>query len=101
MEKYNNYIKKITELTYTLWQGKGINIEEMTTVITNFITDLEFQCGRMRALGIEFPMEYVEQALKNMKTAIDNRDDYLLADCLYYEWREIMVVFIEVAEEIK
>ena len=30
--------------------------------------------------------------------AINKKDDYMLADCIYYEWREMLIIFKELLE---
>ena len=52
-------------------------------------------------LGIDFPTEYAEVALEHLKQAMCDRDDYKLADCLYYEWRDIAIVLQEVIDEVE
>ena len=51
--------------------------------------------------GIEFPVQYIMDAMKHTADSIQNRDDYKLADCLIYEWLEIITVYEEVVMECK
>ena len=92
---------KLENVTIQLWQGKGADIELISSCIDALVNEITDYMGEMKAMGIDFPMEYVTAASKNLIEAIEKKDDYLLADNLYYEWREILLVFEEVMGEIK
>lgn len=92
---------KLENVTIQLWQGKGADIELISSCIDTLVNEITDHMGEMKAMGIDFPMEYVTAASKNLIEAITKKDDYLLADNLYYEWREILLVFEEVMDEIK
>lgn len=78
-----------------LWQGRQVNIEEMTQELNHMIEEITTHIDAMRKKGIEFPMEYISNALQNYQTALEERDSYLLADCIAYEIREIAIVYNE------
>ena len=76
------------------------------------VTDLVFgsECGTIETFKeIAYAIEkqpdtynqYVRDAMKNLNYAIETKDDYLLADCLFFEWKEIGIVFNELIEELK
>lgn len=101
MESINGIKEDIDNMTIQLWQGKGADIDVISSNIDLLVSEITAHLGEMRAVGIDFPMEYVTAASKNLIEAISKRDDYLLADNLYYEWREILLVFEEVIGGIK
>lgn len=84
-----------------LWQGKGVDIELVQRSIVSATQMILKQCEMGLGDGIEFPIQYVIDATNHFKEAISKRDDYLLADCLYFEWREIIIVFIELVESLE
>ncbi|MCR5545330.1 MAG: hypothetical protein K6F30_02520 [Lachnospiraceae bacterium] len=93
--------EKIENVTNQLWQGKGADIELISACIDTLVNEITDHIGEMKAVGIDFPMEYVTAASKNLIEAISKKDDYLLADNLYYEWKEIIIVYEEVINEMK
>lgn len=84
-----------------LWQGKGVDIELVQKSILSATQIIVRQCEIGFGDGIEFPIQYVIDATNHLKEAIERRDDYLLADCLYFEWREIIIVFLELVESLE
>lgn len=93
-------VSEIEKAVKELWQGKGINIGHVTKIINENVQEIVDALPKMKQFGIDFPMEYVTTAMKNMSVAIEKRDDYLLADNLYFEWREIFKVYEEVLAEM-
>ena len=83
----------------SLWQGKGVDIELVQKSIVSATQMIVKQCETGFSEGIEFPIQYVIDATHHLEDAIKKRDDYLLADCLYFEWREIIIVFLELINE--
>ena len=95
-------IQENIENTITqLWQGNGADIESISSDIDDFVNEITAHLEEMNTAGIDFPMEYVSVASKNLINAISKKDDYLLADNLYYEWKEIIIVYDEVMREIE
>lgn len=84
-----------------LWQGKGADIELVQNSIVSATQIIFKQCEEGFGAGIEFPTQYIVDATNHFKEAIMKRDDYLLADCLYFEWREIIIVFLELIESLE
>lgn len=101
MESLKETKENIEMITTQLWQGKGADIELLSACVDYIVNEITAHLDEMKAVGIDFPMEFVSAASKNMLDAISKKDDYLLADNLYYEWREILMVFEEVMGEIK
>lgn len=93
--------KNIEEEAKSLWQGKGADIEVIQNSIVSATQIILKQCETGFGEGIEFPIQYVVDATQHFKEAIEKRDDYLLADCLYFEWREIIIVFLELIESME
>ena len=101
MKSIKEIQENIENMTVQLWQGKGADIDLISSSIDALVGEITTHLEDMNAIGVSFPMEYVTAASKNMIEAIRKKDDYLLADNLYYEWREILLVFEEVMSEIK
>lgn len=95
-------IKEILENeSKKLWQGEGADIDLVQRSIISATEIITKQCEIGFYEGIEFPIQYMVDATHNFMEAISKRDDYLLADCLYFEWREIIIVFIELKESLE
>lgn len=84
-----------------LWQGQGADIDIVQRSIISATEIITKQCEIGFGEGIEFPIQYLVDATNHFMEAISKRDDYLLADCLYFEWREIIIVFIELKESLE
>ena len=97
MEKERNILN---DMITNLWQGRSIDMERLTNTIDKIVNDIMSGAGEMKKRGIDFPIEYVIGAMKNISQCIESRDSFLLADCLCYEWLEIMDVYNEVMDEI-
>ncbi len=82
-----------------LWQGKGIDLEDTINGVNDFVEELVLNLEELESKGINFPMEYVTGALKHFQEAIEAKDDYLLADCIKYEIKEIAIVYQEIMSE--
>lgn len=87
------------EAVTTLWQGKGIDTEAIVSNVNKMVESIVSNLDKMKTMGIEFPMEYVSQALKHFQKALETRDSYLLADCLKDEIKEIAIVYNEIMVE--
>ena len=97
--------KLVVELTWCdecaehLWQGKGIEMESTIDRVNSLMEEIVSHLYEMEKKGIVFPMEYVKVALMHLQEAIEARDDYLLADCIQYEIKEVATVYNEVISE--
>lgn len=92
-------INKLEDILINLWQGKGIDINELISFINGSTEIIVNSLPKLKESGIEFPIEYIKAAMKNMYTAIETTDDYMLADNIYYEWKEIFCVYNETLTE--
>ena len=93
--------KKVLDDTVTaLWQGKTIDMELLRKTIDQTVNEIVEGVDEMRIRGVTFPMEYVVNAMKHLSECIASRDDYRLADCICYEWLEIIGVYDEVMMKI-
>ena len=101
MRSIEGILDNIEYVVVQLWQGKGGDIELVSESVDALVNEISIHLGEMEAVGISFPMEYVTSASTNLIEAIEKKDDYLLADNLYYEWREILLVYEEVIDGIK
>lgn len=95
VDSCNEFIDIIDKNIIDLWQGKGCNVQEIVSEICTFSGMVIQQHDDVVKSGIDFPMDYVSGAMVHTDDAIQARDDYKLADNLYYEWREIAIVFGE------
>lgn len=92
-------LEKIDLLTKEIWQGKECNIDEIVSLINRIMGKIDACNSLLKERGITFPMEFVREAVKNLNYAFKLKDDYILADCLFFEWREIVIVLNELEEE--
>lgn len=93
-------IEQFEQYANTLWKGKEIELQEVTDFINDFVDNIVQSTGLMEKNGIVFPMEYVVDSLREYQSAIELKDDYIMADCLYFQWKEIAQVYLEVMAEI-
>lgn len=92
-------LEKINLLIKDIWQGKACNVEEVVSLINSIMEKIDFCNSLLKERGVAFPMGFVRNATQNLYYAFETRDDYILADCLLFEWREIVVVINELEEE--
>lgn len=92
--------KVLGNMVTILWQGKAIDMELLQKTIDQVVNEIVEGVNEMRLCGVTFPMEYVVDAMKHLSECIASRDDYRLADCICYEWLEIIGVYDEVMMEI-
>ncbi len=89
----------IEDAARDLWQGQGADISAINdtlSVVTDEILSIaELLSEEDKATTIS----YIKNALSDFKRAYEARDDFLLADCLYYEWREMLFIYIDVSQE--
>lgn len=100
MSRIESIITILIQETYNLWSGKGADVEKISQNINDGVQYISNDLPRMQAAGIDFPVEYVSNAMQTYTIAMKQRDDYLLADNLMYEWKEIFTVYHEVMNEI-
>ena len=91
----------LRECAEKLWQGQGVNMESLLDAINQVTDELMEGASQLSDYGIVFPLEYVNDAMLHLGKSVEAKDDYLLADCLYYEWLEIVQVYQEVWSEVK
>ena len=53
-----------------LWQGRGIDVEELNRQIVTFVSIMKQKVQKFFTLGIDFPTEYAEVALEHLKQAM-------------------------------
>ena len=91
----NKCLEKIDGSIVELWQGKGTNIQELLATVGTVSEIMAEGYEFLKKNHIDFPLEFIKRAVINLNTAVKERDDYMLADNLYYEWKEIIMVFCE------
>lgn len=92
---------QIEKIAKALWQGKGADIASLSDLLDRMTQKMLETIKKISEQGIEFPVQYIMDAMKHTADSIQNRDDYKLADCLIYEWLEIITVYEEVVMECK
>lgn len=93
-------IGELEKTTTRLWQGEEIDIDQISKDINDGVEQIIEFIPSLQECGVDFPMEYVTNAMRGFVDATNKMDDYLLADNLWYEWREIFEVFKEVVNEV-
>lgn len=96
----DNERNTLMDMVTALWQGHAIEVERLTGAINKIVNEIMVGTNEMGNKGVDFPVEYVLDAMKNVSECIASRDDFCLADCLCYEWIEIIDVYNEVMNEI-
>ena len=98
-EKLMDNKNNIEESARELWKGHGADIgklngylHEVSSIILNMAESLNEEDKLVT-------INYIKNALSDFKSACDRRDEYMLADCLYFEWRELVSIYIDEAEE--
>ncbi len=99
----NNNLKDnrvtIEDAAIALWQGKGTAIEKLNETLVAVSNDI---LGRAEDLSEEDKLttvNYIRDALADFEKACQARDDFMLADCLMYEWREIILIYMDEEQE--
>ncbi len=95
-----NEATSFKDMAYTLWQGGIVPMEQIQAKANGLVGAIVRATPKMAAAGIAFPMEYVSAAVEHAKQAMASADAYLLADNLFYEWKEIEAVYLELMEEL-
>ncbi len=93
-------VRSFEQMAYVLWQGGMVGIDEIQSAIKALAEAVVASIPVMKGAGIDFPMEYLTAATANISNAFNSQDSYLMADCLYYEWKEIETVYMEVMQEL-
>jgi len=92
LKEYNEFIE---EQSYSLWQGNGADVDKIGIVIQQILSTIIEISESLPEEDKATTLSYVKNALSDFEIACNARDDFLLADCLYYEWREIAIIYIE------
>jgi hypothetical protein len=93
-----NCIETFEKESNSLWQGKGADINAVTQAIS-FATGIIIQL--MEGLSDEDKINtsmFLKNVMNDYENAIKNKDDFMLADCLHYQWREICIIYEELLE---
>lgn len=83
-----------------LLQGRDVDLQQLSEQMETAVSFIEKKVEEFANAGVEFPMEYVKNATVNYVNALNEQDDYLLADNLIFEWKEIFQVVKEVMETV-
>ena len=95
-----NFQEYFDEKGRLLLQGKDVDLQKLSEQMEAAVSFIEKKVEEFTNAGIEFPMEYVKNAAVNYVKALNEQDDYLLADNLIFEWKEIFQVVKEVVDEL-
>lgn len=94
-----NNFEIIEKQVNKLWQGDGCNLNEISQMTQGVLEEIQNAIPVLEAQDINVLMQYVRGAINHLDTATERKDDYEVADCLYYEWKEILTVIHELKEE--
>ena len=97
-DKLCDSLNVIEDATEQLWQGKGTDVGEISDTLNNVINIIMNIAEKLPDEDRIVTMSYIERGLSDYKMACEKRDDFLLADCLFYQWREIILIFSEAIE---
>lgn len=97
-DRLDNSLKLIETEAEHLWQGKGANMEKISGALQDVVDVVMNIADELSGEDRTETLSYIENGLNDYKMACDRRDDFLLADCLYYQWREIILIFIGAIE---
>ena len=98
----NNLINNktiIEKAVRDLWQGKGADINMLNGVLAEVSDEILCIANNMNEEDRLTTINYIRTALTDFQRACDNRDDYMLADCLMYEWNDMISIFISESQE--
>lgn len=87
--------KTIEDNAYSLWKGHGVDmgfLEKTLIEASNIILDMSENLDENDKVTT---INYIRNALSDFERAYSRRDDYMLADCLIYEWREIIIIYAD------
>lgn len=85
----------VEEGAYSLWKGRGADVDEIGAAISSTIETIGGMLDQLSDEDKVTTATYIKDSFADYENARKNRDDFLLADCLYYEWREIILIFLE------
>lgn len=88
----------IEENACNLWKGNGADIGAVSKSIHSTASILLGIIEDASEEDRSTTIQYINTGLHDFEKAHDNRDDYLLADCLYYIWRELIIIYVEALE---
>ncbi len=84
----------IEDAARDLWQGNGADIVTLNGILLEVSEDILDMANNLGDEDRLTTIDYIRQALLDFQRACDNRDDFMLADCLMYEWSEIITIYI-------
>lgn len=93
-----NGIEVFEKESISLYQGKGANMDivsQSVSLVTEVIMQLMESLSDEDKLNTSF---FLKNVMNDFEMAIRNKDDLMLADCLYYQWREMCIIFEDVLE---
>ena len=87
--------KTIEDNAYNLWKGNGADIgvlEKTLIEVSNVIIGIAETLDENDKVTT---INFIRNALSDFERAYNSRDDYMLADCLMFEWREIVIIYVD------
>lgn len=92
------YLQQIVEISKKIWQGKGFDTSEILSLTGEIAQMIMKGACTAAEEGKVFPLDYLLAAMSHLEECVKTKDEYKMADCLYFEWREIMIVYLEFVE---
>ena len=99
MHKLIENRKIIEKEAFNLWQGNAVDISTLNATIIEVSNTILNIANGLNEEDKNTTIIYVRNALSNFELASNSRDNFLLSDCLYFEWRELISVYIDVIGE--
>ena len=104
-DNFKNLIKKnlkICNKIYACDTGEAF-MQKEDTMVSNNVVFSEFieLIPKLKAYGVDIPMDVILQQLKNLIEAYEYNDAMLLADTLKYEINDSLQLYIEIMEQLK
>lgn len=96
MHKLIESRKIIENEAFNLWQGNAVDMGILNATIAGVSNTILGIANGLNEEDKNTTIIYVRNALSNFEFASKSRDNYILADCLYFEWRELISVYIDI-----
>lgn len=87
------------ENAYELWKGNGVDMKAVSMAINQTAEIIVNFSEKLSDEDKLTTIQYIKTGLSDFENANSKRDDFLMADCLYYIWRDIIEVYIDVLGE--
>ena len=94
-----DFKEQIEECSYELWKGNGTDVKRLNGVLYDASQIILSVAEELNEEDKTTTINYIKNGLADFEKACNNRDDFMLADCLFFEWREIVSIYADVWED--